>query len=342
MDAESRLSTVAEMICDHISLSGLDGIDSLLQATAISKSDFMVLEPLEFDGEIFAVDGSNAPISNWSTASVNFIRAGYAVYRGREWQRTVITFDDLFMADQKMIDRMFNPYLEGIFGLTKVDFKESDLDRLSSYYREMQEYIAINDALEHACSGDVILYDGSFEVFEPLRGAVASIFTKAEKTGVALLAVAKSSSLSWGEGISLPFVPHAGLAGSILLPDAAWYLSLKGKKVDAGQGSWNGEAFVVRFCGQSTHAFRVDAPAFLAGDIGPLLCKIAAYSCSAECSGYPHALFRAHRDIRIAEPERAAVRRRLFAILAERGMSREQLVMLMQDFHDVLEMRPSF
>ena len=117
---------------------------------------------------------------------------------------------------------------------------------------------------------------------------------------------------------------------------------LKGKKVDAGQGSWNGEAFVVRFCGQSTHAFRVDAPAFLAGDIGPLLCRIAAYSCSAECPGYPHALFRAHRDIRIAEPERAAVRRRLLASLAERGMSREQMVMLMQDFHDVLEMRPSF
>lgn len=336
MDDYSRLSAVSEMICDHISL---DGIDPFMQATGIFRADWQAIEPREFEGEVFAVDGSNAPLCNWSTASVNLIRAGYAVYRGREWQRTVITFEDLFMADEKLIESMFNPFLEEFFGLTGAAFKESDLERLSSYYREMQEYIAVNDALDHAKAGDLILYDGSFDVFEPLRGAIAGIFSRAKELGVALLAVAKSSSLSWGEGISLPFVPHAGLAGSLILPGAAWYISLKDKMVNAGQGRWNGEAFVVRFCGQSHHAFRVDVPAYLAPDIRPALEKAAAYSCSAECMGYPHALFRAHRDIRIAEPERAAARRRLFASLAERGMSRLQISMLMQDFHDILEMR---
>ncbi len=163
---------------------------------------------------------------------------------------------------------------------------------------------------------------------------------RAEEKGIALLAVAKSSSLFWGEEISLPFVQHTGMAGSLLLPGAAWYLSLKDKKVDAGQGRWNGETYIVRFCGQSEHAFRVDAPTYLKGEIGSVLGKLAAYSCSSECLGYPHALFRAHREIRITEQEGAAVRQRLMARLSENGMTHSEIRMLMQDFHDILEMNP--
>jgi hypothetical protein len=339
MEEWSRLSLVAEMILDHISL---DGIDRYQAETGVQSCDFLPVQPSEFAGEIFAVDGSNASICNWSTANVNLIRAGYAVYQGRIWRRTVITFDDLFLADPKQCKNMFDPYLKEFFGLSGVDLKESDLDRLSSYYRELQEYVAINDALGEAQAGDIILYDGSFDVFELLRGALAIIFAKAEEKSVALLAVAKSSSLFWGEEITLPFVQHTGTIGSGLLPGAAWYLSLKDKKVDAGQGRWNGQTYVVRFCGQSEHAFRVDAPSFLQSEMASVLGKLAAYSCSSECLGYPHALFRAHRDIRITEQEGAAVRQRLMARLLEMGMPHSEIRMLMQDFHDILEMKSVF
>ena len=335
-DEYSRMPLVAKLICDHISL---DGIDRYLAETGVQESDFVLVEPEGFAGEIFAVDGSNASLCSWSTANVNLIRAGYAVYRGRDWRRTVITFDDVFLADPRLFKDMFDPYLEQFFGLKGIDLKESDLDRLSSYYREMQEYVAIDEAIREAIGGDVILYDGSFDVFEPLRGVLAAIFARAQEKGVFLLAVAKSSSLFWGEGISLPFVLHTGMAGSRLLPGEAWYLSLKDKKVDARCGRWNGQTYVVRFCGQSGHTFRVDAPAYLAGDIGSALGKLAAYSSSTECPGYPHALFRAHRDIRITEMEGAAARRRLIAHLSERGMSHSEIRMLTQDFHDILEMK---
>lgn len=337
MEDDSRLSLVAELIRDHISLNE---IDQYLTKTGVQSRDFAVVEPRDFAGEIFAVDGSNTAICNWTTASVNMIRAGYAVYRGREWKRTVITFDDVLLADPKLCRNMFDPYLEEFFGLSGIDLKESDLDRLSSYYRELQEYVAINDALEHAHAGDIILYDGSFDVFEPLRGALATIFSRAHEKGIAILAVAKSSSLFWGEEICLPFVQHTSMAGSLLLPGAAWYLSLKDKKVDAGQGRWNGETYIVRFCGQSENAFRVDAPSFLQGEMESVLGNLAAHSCSAECLGYPHALFRAHRDIRITEQEGAAVRQRLMAWLSELGMTHSEIRMLMQDFHDILEMYP--
>ncbi|MEI8004378.1 MAG: DNA double-strand break repair nuclease NurA, partial [Methanothrix sp.] len=213
MEDESRLTIVAELIRDHISL---EGIDRYLAETGVQSRDFVVVEPCDYAGEIFAVDGSNVSICSWSAANVNLIRAGYAVYQGRVWKRTVITFDDVLLADAKLCRNMFDPYLEQFFGLEGIDLKESDLDRLSSYYRELQEYVAINDALGEAHAGDIILYDGSFDVFELLRGVLATIFARARKKGVALLAVAKSSSLFWGEEISLPFVQHTSMAGSRL------------------------------------------------------------------------------------------------------------------------------
>ena len=84
---------------------------------------------------------------------MNLIRAGYAVYRGRDWQRTVITYDDIFLADPKMCREAFDPYLEQIFDLKGIDLKESDLDRLSSYFRELQEYVALNEAIKDAIAG---------------------------------------------------------------------------------------------------------------------------------------------------------------------------------------------
>jgi len=142
--------------------------------------------------------------------------------------------------------------------------------------------------------------------------------------------------------VTLPFVQHTGLAGSLMLPGEAWYLSLKDKNVDAGQGKWGGQTYVVSFCGESNQAFRVDVPAFLSWDMRSILSKLAGHSCSAECLGYPHALFRVHRDIRINEQEAAAARERLIARLLEMGMIHSEIKMLLQDFHDILEMKSRF
>lgn len=238
-----------------------------------------------------------------------------------------------------MYRQAFDPYLEQIFNLKGIDLNESDLDRLSSYFRELQEYVALNEAIKDANPGDLVLYDGSFDVFAPLRGVLSTIFDRAREKQVALLAIAKSSSLFWGEEISLPFVQHTSIAGSLVAPGTAWYLSLRDKKVDHGQGGWDGETYVVRFNGLSESAFRVDAPAFLADKIGPTLAKLTAYSCSSECPGYPHALFRAHRDIKITEQEGAAVGNRFRAKLSDMGMTHSEIRMLLQDFHDILDMR---
>ncbi len=333
---KGRLSTVAERIKNHISVSS---IDQYCVETGVCKEDFIVIEPRSFQGEVFAIDGSNVVVCDWSVARLNKICAGYAVYRGTDWQRTVITYDDVFLADPEGYMEQFEPFLKGIFKRESFTLKESDLDRLSTYFRELQEYIALKEAIGEARPGDLILYDGGFDVFEPLRGILKGIIRDAEEKGVDLLGVSKSSAIYWGSGISRPFVYHTGTAGSMLAPGMTWYISIKGKKVKP-QPDWDGgEAFVTKFDGRSERAFRVDVPSYLVDRAGSVLGKLVNCSCSAECLGYPHALFRAHRDIRITDQEGAFLRLKLMDMLYDMGLGESQVRGLMQDYHDVMEMR---
>ena len=208
-----NLLSVAKHINEQFVLSGVDRYSS---ETGICKADFIAIEPTDFDGDIYAIDGSNIVVCDWSVAHLNRIRAGYVTYKGRNWQRTVITYDDVFWADPRDYAEHFDHYLKGFFGLNGITFKESDLDRLSSYFRELQEYVALSDAINEA---------------------------------------------------------------------------------------------------------------------------LAAYSCSAECLGYPHALFRAHRDIRITKDEGHFLKLKLMNLLGEMGVKESKIMMLMEDYHDVLEMR---
>jgi hypothetical protein len=335
LEEKGRMEAIAGLIRDQIVLNG---IDRYCRETGIGKEDFVEIKPQECQCLIFAIDGSNVPVCDWSVASLNKICAGYAVYSGCDWQRTVITCDDLFLADRENYVELFEPLLKDFFGLSRFSLASTELDRLSTYFRELQEYIALEDAIIHASPGDTILYDGGFDVYDPLRSVLRKIFRDAENRRVDLLGVAKSSAISWGSGISRPFVRHTGYCGGIFLPGLPWYLSLKGKKV-ASLPEWDGETFIVRFNGLGGAAFRVDVPPYMVNSIGKALEKLVMHSCSAECSGYPHALFRAHRDIRIREQEGHFLKLELMNILSDLGVSGTQIMDLMRDYHDVLEMR---
>jgi len=139
MSGNRRLISAAKLIWDNLALSG---VDQYCTETGIQKDDFKAIEPKDFEGEIYAIDGSNAGICDWSVANLNLIRAGYVVYKGRSWLRTVITFDDVFWADRKDYAEHFDHYLQEFFGLNGITLGESDLDRLSSYFRELHMSIS--------------------------------------------------------------------------------------------------------------------------------------------------------------------------------------------------------
>lgn len=300
LEEKGRLADIAELIRDHISISD---IDQYCTETGVRKDDFIEIRPHDFEGRIFAVDGSNIRICDWSVASLNKICAGYAVYRGREWQRTVITYDDIFLADRENYAGQFESDLKSSFGLNDFALKETDLDRLTTYFREFQEYIALKDAISSACTGDLILYDGGFDIYEPLRSILEGIIGDADEKGIDLLGISKSSAISWGEGVSRPFVQHTSHAGSIFLPGLPWYVSLKDKNVKP-LPNWDGMTCIVKFDGRSGRAFRVDVPEYLADHISSTLGDLISHSCSAECLGYPHSLFRGSSGYKDKTPGR--------------------------------------
>lgn len=337
MPGKERLAAAADLIRSCISTESLD---EYFAETGIAREDFKPLEALPFQGEIFAVDGSNAVVCDWSSASLNMVRAGYAVYRGRDWQRTAITFDDIFLADPIGYARQFDAHLQR-FGLQGFSLRQTELERLSSYFRELAEYVALLEAVNEAQPEDLVLYDGGFTWKDrPLGSVLEEIFLLAEERGVDLVGISKSSSLSWGRDASRPLLPYTCNVGTLLFPGRPWFLGLDGKRVRAAVEGWEGEIFVAKLEGRSTRAFRVDLPFYLLDDVPSILGKVASHSCSAECLGYPHALFRAHRDLKVSLQERNFLRLELMDLLGSIGLEESQVRMLWQDYHEVMEMRP--
>jgi len=307
--------------------------------TGIRRSDFCEIIPQEFDGQIFAIDGSNVIVFDLGNVSLNRIRAGYVVYRGREWQKTVVTYDDLFTADRENYRQHFDRYRRGIFDIKepfKLESKE-ELDRISTFFRDLQEHVALSEAVSEAKAGDLVLYDGGFSIWSDpyYREVLNKIFEQAKGREVALMAVSKSSKLSWGRGISRPLVKSTDHAGSKTIPDGPWRVLLTGKKA-IDEDPWRGKTYVAKFHPLATHAFRIDAPDHVTEQIDEVLGRAAMYARSSESLGYPHALFRAHQDLKIPIQERNFTRLSLFEGLRAEGLNEKEIRGAL-DYHEILD-----
>ena len=124
------------------------------------------------------------------------------------------------------------------------------------------------------------------------------------------------------------------------MPDGGWYVDLAGKNIDPQPDDlWKGKIYVAKLHANSDRGFRVDAPSFVAHPIETALGNAARYSNAVESLGYPHALFRAHREIRIKDEERRLLRLGLMDERGRAGLSESQLRGFLVDYHETLEMR---
>lgn len=338
-------------IADHIKpYFRMVEADRYLEYTGISRDEFKpIKENPDFDGSILAVDGSNIVVLTFSSnITLNYIRSGYVVYKGTQWQKTAITYDDLFLANPSNYIEYFEKYLKDRLNMNldteRFELKKTELDRISTYFRDLQEYISLQSALKIAKEKDIILYDGSFSVWENSRHlgrALDDIFKLAEDKYVDIIGVSKSTELSWSDELDRPsFLRNTDYIGSSYLPHTSWYTEVKDNgKIKGISKSWKGKTFIAKFSCESDFAFKVDVPRYAANHIDAALGKIARYSCSAECQGYPHALFRAHRDIRINDQERLLLSKLLFNELSKRGVTERQIRGMFIDFHNILEMK---
>jgi hypothetical protein len=334
------LGTVAEQIKNYISV---ESVAQYFEETRVNNSDFIRIDPKEeFEGNIFAVDGSNGVIFDLTSLKYNLIRAGYVIYNKKKWQKTII-FDKIFKADPNDYADQFERDLKIYFNIdNSFVLAKTELDRLSTYYRELQEYVALSEAIFEAEAGDIVLYDGNFAYWtDPFKEVLECISTQAEDRDVDLLAISKSSTFSWGRGYSRPFVLHTGNIGSQIVTDHPWYLELSKKNIkpEPEGKNWIGAIYVIKLHPDSESVFRLDVPPHVSKRIDTALGHVVLYSTSFECLGYPHALFRAHRDIRITDQERMHINNLLMDELSIRGVDDIQVRGSM-DYHRVLEMKP--
>lgn len=338
MSARTSLEMAVDSLMRYLSV----GPEDLMRQTGINEKDFVPLEPQPFDGRIFAVDGSNIKVCDLAVVKANQIRAGYVVYRGRRRERTTVTYDDIFVADRRAYMDWFREPMERL-GMEDIDLsvlRGSELERISTYFRELQEYVALDAALSESEKGDLLLYDGGFAIWKdrPFGRVVAEIIKKASERGVDLLGVSKSSSLSWGD-ISMPLLYHVSQLGKSLLPGRAWYVDITGKNVhpDPQEERWQGSIYMVMFHPAGDRAFRVDVPSYMNGHVASAFSKTAAFSGSSESPGYPHALFRAHHDLRLSYHDGEMTWFRMMDVMATRYHVNIRDLRSAMDYHEILD-----
>jgi len=336
---KTSLGAIAEQVKNYVLM---DSISQYFEETGVRDNDFKeIISEDKFEGNIYAVDGSNGIIFDLPSVSFNLIRAGYVSYIAKNWQKTIL-FDKVFKADPDNYRYQFEADLSKSFDInSNFVLAKTELDRLSTYYRELQEYIALYEAISDAKKGDLVLYDGDFAYWmDPFGEVLKMIFDEAEDKDLDLLAISKSSTFSWGKSFSKPFILHTGYVGSQLISNNPWHIELSEKNIKPQPRgkNWNGKIYVVKLHPNSEFVFRLDAPQYVSVRIDNALGHLSAYSKSSECLGYPHALFRAHRDIAIKDLERVHLNNLLLDELSDRGVN-DKYIRNSLNYHMILEMK---
>ncbi len=96
-----------------------------------------------------------------------------------------------------------------------------------------------------------------------------------------------------------------------------------------------GEIFVVHLASTASHAFRVDVAR---GPAEPdeVLARLAGLADDPAFVGYPYPLARAHQAARVTGYQVVDVRREFRDALSRHGMGEDDIEVLFQDFHEVL------
>jgi hypothetical protein len=98
-----------------------------------------------------------------------------------------------------------------------------------------------------------------------------------------------------------------------------------------------GEILVARLAPTAPFAFRVDiARTDSPGDVEGVLSRLAGLANDPAFPGYPYPLARAHQAARVTGYAVADVRRAFRESLARHGLREDDIEVLFQDFHEVL------
>lgn len=337
--AESTgLEAAASFVVD---LLGRPGSDIRLVEGQLGLDEEIVLDgnPDDFEiaplspadpGTVWAVDGGSCVLADGRSFQVAGYRAARVRFSG--------TLTDVVESAPLRVraisrDEMQALYREQLERLeAAAPERVPEIPRPVDFLRECAEWEEVRRTVRQAGPGDVVLVDGSLHG-SPLvpPEVVRAVHGEAVARDVSLAGVVKASTLFWGR--NAPLVPLLKRRGDREVGPVAWAARISSNPAFARL--YVGDIFVAHLAPTAPHAFRVDV-ARGPGPATDILARLAGSSSDAAFVGYPYPLARAHQAARVTGYAVADLRRDFREALSRLGMSQDDLEVLFQDFHEIL------
>jgi len=294
-----------------------------------SAFEIVAVEQPADPGVVWAVDGGSCLVADARSFSV----AAYRVARVRFARGTTELIETPALeVEATSAERLPALARAALAELGHEPERLPDVTRPVDALREWAEWREVRRTVREAGPGDLVLVDGSLHA-GPLvpAEAVRAIHGEAVDRGVSLVGVVKASTLYWGRHV--PLVTLLKRRADRELGATVWATRISTDPVFGRL--YVGDIFVAHLAPTAPYAFRVDVAA------GPqaaasVLGRLAALARDPAFVGYPYPLARAHQAARVTGYAVADVRRAFRDALAAAGMSFDDVEVLFQDFHVVL------
>jgi hypothetical protein len=290
------------------------------------------LEPVDAidPGTVWAIDGGSSVVADGRSFQVAAYRAARVRFRGGATdlvESPSLTVRAVSAAEMAPLARAILTELCG-----QEPGRIPDLPRPVDALREWAEWSEVARTVREAAAGDLVLVDGSLHG-GPLVPAqvVRRVHEEAVARGVSMAGVVKASTLYWGR--NAPLVTLLKRRGDREIGRAVWGARISTDPVFARL--YPGEILVAHLAPTAPHAFRVDV-AHGPSPAAEVLGRLAGLARDPAFVGYPYPLARAHQAARVTGYQVVDVRRSFRESLSRHGMSEDDIEVLFQDFHEVL------
>ncbi|MEA2558475.1 MAG: hypothetical protein QOG88_2013 [Actinomycetota bacterium] len=294
--------------------------------------DAFVLDPVEPEdpGVVWAVDGGSCLVADARSFQVAAFRVARVRFTAGATDLVESPALEVRAVSRHQVGDLARQALRELTGAEPEQLPE--LTRPVDALREWAEWRATIQTIEEADPGDLVLVDGSLHGGPLVPPAVVRrAHQTAVDRGVHLAGVVKASTLYWGR--NAPLVTLIKRRADRELGHSRWVARISTDPVFARL--YVGEIFVAHLAPTAAHAFRVDV-ARGPGEPPHVLGRLAALAGDPAFVGYPYPLARAHQAARVTGYAVADVRRAFREAHTREGMREDDIEILFQDFHEVL------
>ncbi|MEX0990897.1 MAG: DNA double-strand break repair nuclease NurA [Actinomycetota bacterium] len=294
--------------------------------------DGFELTPIEVadPGTVWAIDGGSCLVADARSFQVAAYRAARVRFAGGVTALVEAPALELVAASRDRMPEIARRELTELCG--EEPERLPDIPRPVDALREWAEWRATLRTVREAEAGDLVLVDGSLHGGPLVPPAVVRrVHREADERGVSLAGVVKASTLYWGR--NAPLVTLLKRRGDREVGLQCWAARISTDPVFGRL--YVGDIFVAHLAPTAPHAFRVD---LAEGPESPqvVLGRLAGLSRDPAFVGYPYPLARAHQAARVTGFAVVDVRRAFRESLSRHGMSEDDVELLFQDFHEVL------